>query len=172
MSDEDIRITRRTLVAAGALASLPASVAAHELELLTEHNAALATALADTIVPPDETTPGAGEAGAAAYLDKQLRGPLKRFEPIYHLGLPALDATAYRLTAKGFLDLSAAERTALLERIEADEAEGPEWSEFSAASFFRRATEHVMQSFYGSPQHGGNRDAVSWKMLGVEDSMH
>jgi gluconate 2-dehydrogenase gamma chain len=24
-----------------------------------------------------------------------------------------------------------------------------------------------MQGFYGDPRHGGNRDRVSWKMLGV-----
>lgn len=172
MSDDDLRITRRTLVAAGAIASLPASAAARESELLTDRQSELLTALADTIVPPDDSTPGAGEAGAAAYLDKQLRGPLKRFESVYHLGLPALDATALRLTAKGFLELSPSERMAFLERVEAGEAEGPEWSEFTAASFFRRAIQHVMQSYYGSPKHGGNRDAVSWKMLGVEDSMH
>ncbi len=172
MSDDELHITRRTLVAAGALASLPATASAHEWQLLTEHQAELVTALADAIVPPDDNTPGAGEAGAADYFDKQLRGPLKRFEPIYHLGLPALDATAQRLTAKGFLYLSATERTAFLERVEAGEAEGPEWSEFTAQSFFRRAIQHVMQSYYGSPKHGGNRDAVSWKMLGVEDSMH
>jgi gluconate 2-dehydrogenase gamma chain len=26
---------------------------------------------------------------------------------------------------------------------------------------------HAMQGFYGDPRHGGNRERVSWKMLGV-----
>jgi hypothetical protein len=26
-----------------------------------------------------------------------------------------------------------------------------------------------MMSFYGDPRHGGNKDRVSWKMLGVPD---
>jgi hypothetical protein len=31
--------------------------------------------------------------------------------------------------------------------------------------------DHAMQGFYGSPAHGGNLDAASWKMLGIEDVM-
>jgi len=26
-----------------------------------------------------------------------------------------------------------------------------------------------MEGFYGSPRHGGNRDAVSWQMLGLAE---
>jgi gluconate 2-dehydrogenase gamma chain len=26
---------------------------------------------------------------------------------------------------------------------------------------------HTMQGYYGDPRHGGNREAVSWCMLGV-----
>jgi hypothetical protein len=29
--------------------------------------------------------------------------------------------------------------------------------------------EHAMMGFYGDPRHGGNRERVSWKMLGVAD---
>ena len=28
---------------------------------------------------------------------------------------------------------------------------------------------HTMQGFYGSPRHGGNRNAVSWKIPGVRN---
>jgi len=27
--------------------------------------------------------------------------------------------------------------------------------------------DHTIQGFYGGPRHGGNRDAVSWRMLGL-----
>jgi len=26
-----------------------------------------------------------------------------------------------------------------------------------------------MQGYYGSPRHGGNRDAISWRMLGLDE---
>jgi len=29
--------------------------------------------------------------------------------------------------------------------------------------------DHTMMGFYGDPRHGGNKDRVSWKMLGVPD---
>ena len=33
--------------------------------------------------------------------------------------------------------------------------------------FFATVIAHTMQGYYGDPRHGGNRDAVSWRMLGV-----
>jgi gluconate 2-dehydrogenase gamma chain len=39
------------------------------------------------------------------------------------------------------------------------------------ASFFAMVIDHTMQGFYGSPEHGGNRDEASWKMLGIVDVM-
>lgn len=167
-------LSRRGFVAAGALAgALPVRQArAHQPVLFSERHVELATALADAIVPPDDEFPGAGEAGFVQYLDRQLAGPLERFSPLYRLGLLALDETAQRLAGKGFLELTAEERTGLLEKVESGEAEGPEWPEFAAQVFFRSAIDHVMQSYYGSPEHGGNRDMASWKMLGIVDVMH
>jgi gluconate 2-dehydrogenase gamma chain len=26
-----------------------------------------------------------------------------------------------------------------------------------------------MEGYYGAPRHGGNRDAVSWRMLGLDE---
>lgn len=165
-------LSRRGFVAVGALTALPVQqAAAHEPVLFSERHAELAAALADAIIPPDDDFPGGGEAGFVTYIDRQLKGPLERFSPLYRLGLPALDETAQRITGKGFLELSADERTELLKKIEDGQAEGPEWPEFSAQIFFRRTIEHVMQSFYGSPEHGGNRNMASWKMLGIVDVM-
>ena len=35
--------------------------------------------------------------------------------------------------------------------------------------FFELVREHTMEGYYGSPRHGGNRDAVSWRMLGLDE---
>ena len=37
------------------------------------------------------------------------------------------------------------------------------------AAFFALLREHAMMGFYGDPRHGGNKERVSWKMLGVPD---
>ena len=29
--------------------------------------------------------------------------------------------------------------------------------------------QHTMEGYYGSPRHGGNRDAASWHMLGLAE---
>jgi gluconate 2-dehydrogenase gamma chain len=41
--------------------------------------------------------------------------------------------------------------------------------EKKAPGFFELVRRHTLQSYYGSPRHGGNRDAVSWRMLGLDE---
>ena len=36
-------------------------------------------------------------------------------------------------------------------------------------AFFELVRAHTMQGYYGTPRHGGNRDAVSWRMLGLDE---
>ena len=35
--------------------------------------------------------------------------------------------------------------------------------------FFELVRSHTFEGYYGSPRHGGNRDAVSWRMLGLPE---
>jgi gluconate 2-dehydrogenase gamma chain len=35
--------------------------------------------------------------------------------------------------------------------------------------FFELVRKHTLEGYYGSPRHGGNRDAVSWRMLGLDE---
>ncbi len=35
--------------------------------------------------------------------------------------------------------------------------------------FFDLVRGHTLEGYYGSPRHGGNRDAVSWRMLGLAE---
>ena len=37
----------------------------------------------------------------------------------------------------------------------------------SPQAFFARLVRYTMMGFYGDPRHGGNRQHVSWRMLGV-----
>ena len=68
---------------------------------------------------------------------------------------------------KEFIDLSNAQQDELLRKLESNQAPGAVWSQVSASDFFNRLVEHTMEGFYGGPRHGGNRDAVSWHMLGL-----
>jgi gluconate 2-dehydrogenase gamma chain len=146
-------ITRRQATVSAALLVLPAE----GRTVLSAEEARLATLLADLLIPPDESA-GAGEAGAARYLERQLQGPLKRFEKAWHEGLAALQS-------RGFAGMSAENRLRLVEDMEAGRI--PELK-----PFFEMALDQVMQSYFGDPKHGGNADEGSWKMLGIEDLMH
>ena len=41
------------------------------------------------------------------------------------------------------------------------------WGEVDPQAFFGRLVRYTMMGFYGDPRHGGNRQHVSWRMLGV-----
>jgi gluconate 2-dehydrogenase gamma chain len=137
--------------------------AAAPLQTFTAAEANLVEALCDQIIPADDS-PGAKEAGVLYYLDQQLAGPLKRFASSYKTSLPLLDEGCQQSEGKPFLELPSEAQTRFLHRLETD---GPP----ELRSFFRIIVDQTMQGFYGSPSHGGNRDAASWKMLGIEGAM-
>jgi gluconate 2-dehydrogenase gamma chain len=138
---------RRTFLIAAAAAPLYAG----PLTLLTGNEAKILEALVDQIVPADETSPGALQAGVVFYIDKQLAGPLKRFSPAYRNSIPSFE---------DLLPLTFDDRKAYLKKLAG-----------AKASFFSTVVEHTMQGFYGSPVHGGNLDEASWKMLGIQNVM-
>lgn len=137
--------------------------AAAPLQTFSATEAKLVEALCDQIIPADDS-PGAKDAGVLYYLDQQLAGPLNRFAVSYKTSLPLLDDGCRRTEGKPFLELSFSEQTRFLHRMETD---GPP----ELRSFFRIIVDQTMQGFYGSPEHGGNRGAASWKMLGIESVM-
>jgi gluconate 2-dehydrogenase gamma chain len=67
------------------------------------------------------------------------------------------------------VDLPLDAQTALLKDAEKGDVEKADWGELDPARFFRLLRDHTMMGFYGDPRHGGNRDRVSWRMLGVPD---
>ncbi len=57
----------------------------------------------------------------------------------------------------------------MLQDVEKGAVEAADWSGVEPAAFFALLREHTMMGFYGDPRHGGNKDRVSWRMLGVPD---
>jgi gluconate 2-dehydrogenase gamma chain len=82
-------------------------------------------------------------------------GPYRRQRELYRTGLAGIDRAAANL-GKPFADLDAPRQTALLQSLDG-----------ALKRFFTTVVAHTMQGYYGDPRHGGNRDAVSWRMLGV-----
>jgi gluconate 2-dehydrogenase gamma chain len=157
---EDSRIqskrvsTRRTfLITAGVAAGVPLPAVGYTF--FTAEEVKLMSALCEEILPSDDL-PGAKEAGAVNYIDKQLAGSLARFGSTYRLGLAGLRQV-------NFLELPPGAGTAFLDRaIAGKEPAVP-------AAFVRMAIDHTMQGVFGDPKHGGNANRVGWKLIGFAD---
>jgi gluconate 2-dehydrogenase gamma chain len=83
-------------------------------------------------------------------------GPYRRQHAAYRAGLMEIDRASAAKFGKDFVSLDTQQQTALLESLTG-----------AGKRFFSTVIAHTMQGYYGDPRHGGNRDAVSWRMLGV-----
>jgi hypothetical protein len=111
-------------------------------------------AAADRIVPPDEAA-GAAEAGAVEFISRLLNREMSAHQATYIQGLDDIDHHAVKKFNSNFANIHAPDQDAILEEIER-----------TSPSFFRMLVEHVLESYYSDPSNGGNREAVSWKMIG------
>jgi len=123
-------------------------------------------AIADQIIPSDQD-PGAAWAGVVNYIDRQLCGPFQNLQNTYREGLAAIDQASRSMQGKLFADLDSQKQIDLLTAVEQGRVPATIWREKSSAEFFRLVVDHTMQGYYGDPRHGGNREGVSWKMLGI-----
>ncbi len=159
MSDDKSLPRRRFLAAAGVAAATGASVscsrAGKAYRFLTDAEAATLEAICAEIIPADED-PGAVEAGVVNFIDRQLVGHYQRLQQDYAEGLARLEQSANSKYGSNLAQLPSERRIEFLKGLEKERD-----------PFFAMLVDHTMQGFYGSPRHGGNRNAVSWKMLGV-----
>lgn len=121
-------------------------------------------AAVDRIIPPDDF-PGGWEAGVGDFLQLLwTREPHFLAEAVQ--GLDALDREARAQAGAAFADLSADAQDALLRRVEAGEVRA-DWP-LPPAAFFALLVRQCMEGFYADPGNGGNKDGVSWRMVGFE----
>jgi gluconate 2-dehydrogenase gamma chain len=132
----------------------------------TPAEADLLIGVCDQLIPRDDVA-GATDTGAITYIDRQLCGPLARHQQAYRRGLESFQRTCLQAFGAPFGDLPTPARIEALRLIERGAAPKALWDEPSAQGFFSLVVAHTMQSFYGSPRHGGNRDYASYRMLGL-----
>ena len=170
--DDPYAVGRRGFLRTGAPAAAATVVAcgrpASRWRTLTEDEARTVAAACDQIIPTDQD-PGAAEAGAVQFVDRQLSTRRKKDLPLWRAGIRGLDATAKRQHGRAFADLPFDAQTALLQGVEQGAGEASDWGGVDQAEFFAELRDFAMMSFYGDPRHGGNKDRVSWRMLGVPD---
>ncbi|MGA2167588.1 MAG: gluconate 2-dehydrogenase subunit 3 family protein [Terracidiphilus sp.] len=156
------RLTRRRFVAAGAMGGVAVAIGctAHKRgnwDFLGDDEARTLGAICDQIVPADDF-PSATQAGVLTYIDRQLVRHYRRHQDVYREGL----VQAHAMSMKRFgQELAALSRQQQLEVVSAMERE--------ESRFFEMVRRHTLEGYYGSPRHGGNRDGVSWRMLGLAE---
>lgn len=115
---------------------------------LTSGEYATLERLAELIIPTDERSAGAREAGAAAYIDFMcsLNQDLKQ---IYTGGLRWLDDSMHRRAASSFVAASPAKQSELLDAIAYRKDASPEWN--PGIAFFVWVRNMVVDAYYTSP---------------------
>jgi len=133
--------------------------------MLSNQQVDILRAAFNRIIPPDDF-PGGWEAGVGDYLFRQFDRDLKGMIETYAHGLDALDAEAQAVYGSGFAQLNADAQDSLLSQIESGLVR-TEWP-LDPTAFFRILVDHSMEGFYSDPDNGGNRNTVSWTMIGFE----
>jgi gluconate 2-dehydrogenase gamma chain len=156
------KFSRRTFLEMGAIASAAlatgcATRKGGNWEFFTEDEAATLTAICDQIIPADDY-PSASQAGVLNYIDKQITRHYRRHQRAYRNGLKRVNQLSQQHCGKTLAATTRAEQLQIVTSLEK-----------SDTSFFNLVRSHTFEGYYGSPRHGGNRNAVSWHMLGLDD---
>ncbi|MGE5084685.1 MAG: gluconate 2-dehydrogenase subunit 3 family protein [Bacillota bacterium] len=151
-----------------------------------KREAAFIEAAVARLIPADEKWGGALEAGVPNYIDKQLAGAWGAGERLYRSGpwkngtstqgyqLPFTPAELYRTALKAldkefkanktsFETMTTDQQDAFLKRLES--AEG-DLDGVPRKLFFANLLQMTIEGFFADPVYGGNRDMVSWRMIG------
>jgi len=134
---------------------------------LEEQEITLLDAIVEQIVPTDDF-PGGRWANVSNFIDRQLDSYYRKHRTKYRQGLAALEKTVIQMKGRQFEELPFAEQTTILEKMESGTFSGDYWHDHPSAEFFEMIRQHTLQGFYGSPIHGGNRDFISYRMLGLD----
>jgi len=141
-------------------------------------------AIVERLIPADDLSVSGKEAGCAVFIDRQLAGHYGRYERLYQHGpfVPGVEppselvpAERYRVGleqlgrhcqatfGKRFSELEGDQRDELLRKMESGDIA---FEGIGSKVFFEQILQNAMEGFFADPIYGGNRDMVSWKMLG------
>jgi hypothetical protein len=158
--------TRRAVLKAGAVAAATAVTGAVPLaafalpadgpRALTRHQFELLDELAEILIPADDESGGARAAGVAAYIDGALAEEFDAAVKASFLGgLALVDAGARARHGRPFLDITPAEREAVVAAM----AEGEADPQTDDARFFATLKRRVVHAYYTS-------------RIGIHDDLH
>ena len=128
-------------------ATAPAAPATAAQTFFTADELALVDELSELIIPTDDHSPGAKAAKVASYIDARLAESVDEGDRTgWRDGLKLVNDLSQRMNKKPFMQVSPAERVAVLTRMAANESQpnGPE------EKFFAELKERVVHAYYTS----------------------
>ena len=170
-----------------ALRDADAATAPPTYVFFNPEEAAFIEAAVERLIPADENGPGALEAGVPSFIDKQLNGAWGAGERLYRSGpwhegapsqgyqLPFTPAELFRHALRGIRDdlrkrgnqpfgkLAEQEQVAYLKSLETGKLE---LDGVPSKVFFESLLSMTIAGFFSDPVYGGNKDMVSWRMIG------
>lgn len=203
-------ISRRTIVqaagAASAAAIIPPPMPAHAqkpgvaappresetedaLFYFNDNEATFIRAAVDRLIPPDDSWPGAADAGVVSYIDRQLAGSYGAGAKMYLEGPWVPDAPStqgyqlrhtpaelYRIAlgeieeavkstygGRFFAELEPAQQDEVLKGLESGDLALPS---VPSPVFFETLLANTIEGFFADPAYGGNRGMAGWRMVG------
>jgi ribosome-associated toxin RatA of RatAB toxin-antitoxin module len=133
-------------------------VSAKPAFLQDEHILQTLEALASTMIPPDDFDAGVQEMGFVSVVEMRARYEAGR-EALYVTALQAVDQMARsEFNQRDFVDLSPAERAALMEGIRQNRVSGADWGGVKPSSFFSALWEDAVFLYCTHPD--------TWQRIG------
>jgi gluconate 2-dehydrogenase gamma chain len=129
--------------------------------VLSDGEAATLGAVVDCLIPEDDD-PGARIAGVVQFIDTQLTKRYRARRADYRRWLAAFG---------NFAEQAPEEQHRRMAELEGGRGDKTAWGPDGGRGAFNTILAHTYQGFFGNPRHGGNRDYVSWRMLGVPATM-
>jgi gluconate 2-dehydrogenase gamma chain len=144
------------LILSAAEAATEKMKAAAEFKNISPQEAVEFAALADQIIPRDET-PGASDIGVVYYIDEVLGGFMADALPMLRQGLEELNLKSHSVdpTINQFSGLPFAQQTAVLKSVE-------------DTPLFEEMMFMTMCGMFSLPVYGGNRNHAGWDLLGFD----
>ena len=175
---------------AAATASAPASASAPTPAaylFFRPDEARFVEAAVARLIPQDANGPGALEAGVPNYIDRQLGGAWGAGERLYRSGpwqqgvpgqgyqLPFTPAELFRNALRAIHDDVQKRRNTTFDKLPGNEQDAyleslqtgnQDLNGVPAHTFFESLLALTIEGFFADPIYGGNKDMVSWKMIG------
>lgn len=156
----------------GSQPATPVPAAPAAPRFFTAQELSIVVAAVARLLPQGDASglPGGDRAGVAEFIDRQLALPsFAGLQRMMRAGVGFVDRTARRDHGGAFVAIRPDAQDAVLSAFQTGAVGG---LRFPQARFFEQLLTFALEGYLGAPRHGGNRDAMVWRALGIDPRCH